>query len=440
MRAPYRPGRSCLALALAAGVIALVAGPAQGAGSASVTGVTYDPPSGPLPGCVAPLPAGGGSASASFDEPTGSYDATWEWTVPQTITAGATARVKASIQVSTAGGAGVGIGLRAPFEFGTNVGARADVIAQVPVGAPGSATDEEGYTFTPNRDFTDGEKLYIRVGIPCVAFVYEYTGSAPAAAPTTPTGPAVPARPRTGVVPRTTRPVPGVVTSYAAPRKGRVVALPFPATGCNPPAATNARPTATPAGGECEVDIFLRRRAGDVIDDREATFGVDLRVSDENVDKAYHVCKILSISGPDDIVARGRTFAQCVLVVSRILQRNEDIRRRRAQTPSEVTAHAARGCRARTVRLAGARRGAPGVLTTCRRTAKGLRITLRPALTGTTVGGLIRPASKLLVGRSGSVPSRPGDRIDVIWRITPPRTTTTIRTPVLLGPPVSGAS
>jgi hypothetical protein len=340
MRSPSSPGGFRLSLALAAALLALVAVQAQAAGSASVTRVFYDPPSGPPPGCVAPLPAGGGSASASYDEPTGFYSPKWEWIAPQTITAGATGRIKASIQVNAAGLAGAGMGLRAPFEFGTNAGARTDIAAQVPVGAPGSATDEENYTFTPNRNFVDREKLYIRVGIPCVAVIYEYTGSAVSVTPRTP---ATPAKPR--LTPRSVRPVPGVITSYASPRRGKILVLPFPKSGCSPPASSNAREAQAPApvGGECSVDIFLRRKDGELIDDPGATFGADFEVTEQNIDKAFHVCKILAISGGDDIVLRGQGFARCVFVVARMLQRDEDLRKRRAR-PLERTAHATRPC------------------------------------------------------------------------------------------------
>ena len=173
------------------------------------------------------------------------------------------------------------------------------------------------------------------------------------------------------------------------------------------------------------------------INDPEATFATDLQVSDANIDKGFHVCKILALSGPDDFVVRGKTFAQCVLVVARILQRDEDIRRRRGRMPSEHIAHAARGCSVQSARLAGASRRAAPAAVTCRRLAKGLRITIRSARRGRSVGSVVKPSSKLIVGRSGATAYRAGDRVDVLWTITPPRTTTTIRTPAPLAPGAS---
>jgi hypothetical protein len=34
------------------------------------------------------------------------------------------------------------------------------------------------------------------------------------------------------------------------------------------------------------------------------------------------------------------------------------------------------------------------------------------------VGALVTPASRLIVGRSGAVPYRAGDRVDVRWTVT----------------------
>lgn len=171
---------------LAALVVGATATPTAGAAGAtmSVTNVTYDPPSGPSdPNCVAPLPPMGGNGSASYNAPDGSYQANWEWSIPATMTAGATAHTKVSVQSFNNGGASAAIAMKPAGEFGTNAGASQQIIASVPPGAPGTATAQESYTFTPTRDFSGGEKLYIRVEIGCANLVYEYTGSAPPAPP-----------------------------------------------------------------------------------------------------------------------------------------------------------------------------------------------------------------------------------------------------------------
>lgn len=183
--------RACIVWVGLTGLAALAVGtgtatPTAGAAGAtmSVTNVTYDPPSGPSdPNCVAPLPPKGGDGSASYNAPDGSYKSNWEWSIPAKMAAGATAHTKVSVQSFNNGGASAAIAMKPPGEFGTNAGARQQIIASVPPGAPGTATEQESYTFTPTRDFSAGEKLYVRVEIGCANFVYEYTGSAPPAPP-----------------------------------------------------------------------------------------------------------------------------------------------------------------------------------------------------------------------------------------------------------------
>lgn len=373
------------------------------------------------PNCANPPPLPGGAGSFTTTTTAPSQTVTATWSVPAQITPGAKATLRLQVQAAPGQLASGYMVIKGPSEFGA---------------APGpfelSAATERGgsydqlldITFTPTRAFTPGETFFLLVGNGCTGYRYEYKAIGTAATP-----PAKPAAPR--LTPRAVRPVPGVTTSYAAPRPGSVFVLPFPRSGCAPPATASALEAATPEEGDCTVDIFLRRKGGDVIDDPEATFGTGLEVSEGNLDNAFHICKILAISGGDDIVLRAQGFARCVLVVARILERRDEIRRRR-QRPSEYSAHAIRPCRSATVRLAGARRRAAPVLVTCRRTAKGLRITFRSARAGRPVGSLIKPSSKLIIGRSGAAPFRAGDRVDVRWTITPPRTTTTIRTPAPL--------
>ena len=418
------------ALALLYGILAVSGGPVAAAAPAvtmTFVAVTQDAPV-TEPNCAnpPPLPAGAGSASVTTTTPSSTI--TTSWSVPAQITAGATATLRLQVQANPGQLASGYMVIKGPFEFGAAPGPF-ELNAAV---APGGSYDQSlNITFTPTRAFTPGESLFLIIGNGCTGYRYEYKAIG--------TAPAKPAAPK--LTPRSVRPVPGVTTSYASPRRGKIVALPFPKSGCAPPATTTAREAATPAGGECSVDIFLRRKDGETIDDPDVTFGTDLEVSDENIDKGYHVCKILSFSGGDDFLVRARSLARCVLVVARILQRDEDLRRRRGQTPLEHTAHAARRCRSETVRLKGAPRRAAPVRATCAHKAKGLRITLRSARKGKTVGALIKPSSKLIIGRSSAAPFRPGDRVDVLWTVTPPPTTTRTRVPAPLpGAPAPAAA
>lgn len=184
-----------------------------------------------------------------------------------------------------------------------------------------------------------------------------------------------------------------------------------------------------PAGGECSVDIFLVRKNGKEIDDPAAEYGVDLRVSDANLERAQKVCVVFltdTLSSADDDAADdalGR-YAQCAVVVARILQRAEDLRRRREGTSLQRASQTARRCRAAVVRLKGARRAASPARVTCARVGKGVRVTVRSARAGRSVGSVVLPTSKLILSRSTTTAARPGDRFNVRWTVTAPRLAT----------------
>src|SRR3954451_21365593 len=124
-----------LALPLVAGVPAAVAaGP-----TAVITNVTYDPPSGPTdPLCTAPLPSKGGTGNASYHTADGTAHSEWEWTVPATLTAGATAHTKVTETVTNNSGGSAAIALKPTTEMGADPASRSQIIAEVPVGAPGT--------------------------------------------------------------------------------------------------------------------------------------------------------------------------------------------------------------------------------------------------------------------------------------------------------------
>lgn len=426
MRLLPHPGgfRRPVAVSVAAlGCLAL-AGPAAGAVVPTLTRVTQE--GGIAADCTAPLPGGAGAASALYNNAAGTGTIRTDWNIPAQITAGS--QVTLGLQITATQGYSGLILLNAPADFGGQT-PPFEVAGSVGPGG-GSFTGAKTITFTPTHAFTPGETHVLRLGNGCNAFLYEYVSQG------TPDAPAAPATPV--ISPRTTRPVPGVVTSYAAPRPGTVVALPFPATGCAPPATTAAFAADPPAGGECAVDIFVRRSGGKAIDDPDAVFGIDSRIKKSNLETAFRVCFAQAI---DLGVALGksnelfseadRRFTQCVLVVSRILERADELKAQRLR-PSEFVSHAARSCRGRAIRLRGQARRAAPVKVVCSRTADRTRLTLRSARAGTTVGDLVDTRSALVVGRGTRGRSRPGDRIDVLWTITPPPTTTTILTPTPL--------
>jgi hypothetical protein len=169
-----RPGLTALAAAFAG--LSLSVAPAVAATGVTMTisKVSYD--GAPGVGCKAPLPGTGGGGSAFYTTPDGMYTNRWDWSVPATLKAGSTAKVKVFVSAQATGGYSGSIGIATPFEFGANQGNRSQIGAFVPVGQTGSANDQETYRFRPTRRFRRGEKLYLRVGFSCANYIYEYTG------------------------------------------------------------------------------------------------------------------------------------------------------------------------------------------------------------------------------------------------------------------------
>lgn len=200
--------------------------------------------------------------------------------------------------------------------------------------------------------------------------------------------------------PITRRSVPPTVdtpTSYAAPKPLEATALPFPDFGADVV--------------EAVVKLDLTRRGGKKIDD--PAFIAAVEPSDENVDTALTLCFVIALTiedGPGDAIDTdsGRAFARCVSVVARILQRAEE-------NPNRRAADAAAGCRAVTVRKRGTN-ARPPLNVSCRRTATGMRIKIKPRKEGRSLRAAAGPAPKLVVGRSSQTAKKRGDRATVLWQ------------------------
>jgi hypothetical protein len=98
---------------------------------------------------------------------------------------------------------------------------------------------------------------------------------------------------------------------------------------------------------------------------------------------------------------------------SRILQRAEELRKRR-RPPTSVTAARAGRCRVAAVPLRGARRGPASVRVSCTRTAQGLQVTLRARRRGRALRSVLGSRPRLIVGRGRETPALPGDRLNVL--------------------------
>ena len=123
--------------------------------------------------CTAPLPTGGGSATATLAAPYGTIVA--QWSMPSAITPGAVATLNLSIRPAPGQRLSGNLLFKPPSEFGASA---------PPFDASGFAevgqtydSGTKSFTFTPARAFVAGEVLYIRVENICTALHYEYVAS-----------------------------------------------------------------------------------------------------------------------------------------------------------------------------------------------------------------------------------------------------------------------
>jgi hypothetical protein len=377
-------------------------------GYATITNVSYEATQPSAPASCSALPSLSGSGSESYATP--NERATWEWTVPATLTAGASAHIKVTSQSLNNGGSDAAIAMKAPQEFGTTPSSPSQIIATVPVGAPGSASQEQSYTFNPTRDFVAGEKLYLRIEFGCANFVYEYTGHA---APSicsalTDTGFAQAAQTCPAplpLTPSTSRPRAGVTTSYAAPQDfTHPVTIPAVAIQPNDVSAT--------------VEIGMSSNTGKLLSETDFLAAV----SRQNVGKASRICDIYLIENTvldkteENVLSHldllFNQYPRCVSVVSQILERAEKLHSK-SPTPEAIDATAP--CRSGSARRKGA--GAAPVRLSCARTRAGVRITIRPKVRGAKLRSVIGSSPSLIIGRlrSTTEPVQAGDRVKVRW-------------------------
>jgi hypothetical protein len=202
------------------------------------------------------------------------------------------------------------------------------------------------------------------------------------------------------VTPANVRPKLGNVTSYTAPQPGQTAAIPTPALGRRDRTLrvrisnrnTNGTPTAPPP-----------------------VAGIDLSPSDRNAIKAYQLCYILMLT--KDSLEAFRSFGSCVTTVFGILERNDEIQRKKQQGANQAQAvTAATPCRSVKVKRRG-KRVRPAVKVRCKATASGIEVTFRKQKRGPSLRKLFGRKSRLVVGRSAfDAPVAAGDRVNVLWR------------------------
>ncbi|MGH2968956.1 MAG: hypothetical protein ACRDK0_07815, partial [Solirubrobacteraceae bacterium] len=124
------------------------------------------------------------------------------------------------------------------------------------------------------------------------------------------------------VTPRSALPQVGTLTSYLAPRALGNVVL--------------GAPKFDPSVGSAAVDVGLTRGSGRNVDD--PGFIAAVEPSAANIERAAKLCLLLVFQDiPLEIYDEAREFARCASVVSRILQRAEELRKRR-KTPTAASA------------------------------------------------------------------------------------------------------
>ncbi|MEW6583898.1 MAG: hypothetical protein AB1416_14180, partial [Actinomycetota bacterium] len=136
-----------------------------------LVGVTSDGP--PIQDCTSPTPSGAGAGSATYSAPNGNTFQT-EWSVPAEITPGATAFIRLQATPGPGQSLGAGITIKTPSEFGL---APLPNSLEASLSPGGSFNQSKTFTFTPQRAFTAGETLYIRLENGCTAFTYRYVVS-----------------------------------------------------------------------------------------------------------------------------------------------------------------------------------------------------------------------------------------------------------------------
>jgi len=225
--------------------------------------------------------------------------------------------------------------------------------------------------------------------------------------------PAAPTLPKP--TPASAQPALGATTSYTAPKPLVPLALRLPGECVRQSAGQRADDSAPTA---CRVEVSLTRAKGPRIDD--PGFITAVEPSDRNTLRAAKVCFLLLLDKGAKLDPGGApaSFARCVDVVSRILQRDEELRRRR-EAPSELLARAG-GCRS--VAVPPRRASGLPLRVTCARTRTGLRVTIRSAIAGRSLPSALGRSPRLIVGRSRRAAGRPGDRVNVLWTTVAPPT------------------
>jgi hypothetical protein len=138
---------------------------------------------------------------------------------------------------------------------------------------------------------------------------------------------------------------------------------------------------------------------------------------EEQAERAHRVCSIMYLS---DLVSfsagRGTgAYGTCLLTVTQILARSDEIKRRRAPGGSSSVA-AQRGCATSIARRG---KAVSRLRVSCVRTATGVRVTIRPRESNQTLRNALRGRTpRLIIGRSAVGAHAAGDRLNVLWKAT----------------------
>jgi hypothetical protein len=360
--------------------------------------------------------------SASLDTPQYSHQHTW--TIPRTIPPGGAQATVTTVATDKTGGT---ISAKTTLFGYVNIDTTltsVEVAANADKGAGReTVTETKTVTLTPRGGGPVTITARVQDG-PDVKFNYRIVTPPPppppppAAPPASPPQPALPA-----LTPRSTLPRIGVLTSYAAPRPRGTLALGFPKFPANVTSAT--------------VDVVLTGPGGTSVHD--PGFIAAVAPSQANAAAALKLCEFMYFAASDEERAISQAlvgvptirFATCVTVVARILQRAEELRKRREAKPSSRQGRArtrgigprsaqARRCKSRTIRARGSRARSP-LTVTCTPTAGGFRIKVSSRSRGRSLLSAAGSAPKLIVGRSRRTAAVSGERVNVLWKTSTQR-------------------
>jgi hypothetical protein len=204
-------------------------------------------------------------------------------------------------------------------------------------------------------------------------------------------------------------PAPSVSSTSTPPALGKTTLYEAPAAGAT---ASNPLPKVAKKSRELEGSIGFVDKEGKPVE------GPSLAAVYAQGEAAAKLCTVLYLApggnivkeDENELVAPVPSYAACVDAVARVLARNDEIQKAKGAGAKA----AARAC---ATLVAGKDRGHSPLRLSCKATATGLKLAIRPRSSRQTLAGAFHGHSpKLIVGRSAVTPGPAGLRASEFWR------------------------